>query len=179
MGLKVTPANIASRRETAKVLRMRALGMTYRDIAEKLGKSVGYIHLKARRAMSEVTLEDAEAALNLENTRLDKALLTASTIAYGKASSTKEKLAALDRIHRNVELRVDLMNLRVKDKGGVSNSDGPPPINIFLADGSKLEPTPPSSQITDGAPAAEPSSENPTQLPPPDPDAAPSTPEAK
>ncbi len=66
MAIEVPPPdNTTSRQETAEVLRLRAHA-GHRAIAKHLGKSASTVCKKAKRAMREVTVEDAQEAIRPE-----------------------------------------------------------------------------------------------------------------
>lgn len=81
------PATVATDAEAAA---HRARGLSYREIATRMGMSVSSVHVAVKRALAEIITEPAEEALAFELDRLDAELVRLDGL-YAKVVEVLER----------------------------------------------------------------------------------------
>jgi hypothetical protein len=112
---RIGPDTIATTERQHAAVQARAQGLTWDQVAQVAGyKDV----IGARRAvrtwidrMKASTMEGVEELRAMEVTRLDRALVEITTIAYDRELAPERRLVALEALRRNVESRAKLQNL--------------------------------------------------------------------
>jgi AcrR family transcriptional regulator len=92
----------------AEALGLRSLGLTYRQIAARLGVNEATAYRRVQRALEAIPFESVEEYRRLENERLDKLLEVAMKHAL---SEEKGFLQAIDRCLALEERRARLLGL--------------------------------------------------------------------
>lgn len=89
------------RERAARALDLRTAGLGYREIAHRLGYSVGAAHNDVENALKEITREPAESLLAIELARTEE--LYALAIRYARAGEVKGISAAVSILDRRAK----------------------------------------------------------------------------
>jgi hypothetical protein len=116
---KNKPADVAQANLVAEVLRLRAAGLSYRRIGERVDRS--HVRCKvivdeAMREVAEHSFQKAGALLGMELERLDGLVRSASAILLSSTSSNAEKLRAVREIRACGEARVRWLGLSAPER---------------------------------------------------------------
>jgi len=98
----------------AEAAKLRIMGLTYAQIAQRMGCSAGAAHKYVKRAAEGYELQAAEAIetqRKLETARLDHAMTVVMSQIARLAQSTKPNPAAIDQLVRISERRAKLLGL--------------------------------------------------------------------
>ena len=110
-----TPARLNAKQRQTQALELRKAGLTYNEIATRLGYNsyqAAYKAVKtALKQLAEQTSHSANELRTLENERLDRL----HTIAWQQATQNRD-LAAVDRAVRISERRAKLYGLDLNEK---------------------------------------------------------------
>ena len=118
---KTTKQSIEGRIRSQKALSFRLAGLSYRQIATELGfKEVSGAYRSVRRAMDQLTADNAEDLRALESERLDAMLF-----GIWKAARSGN-VQAIDRVIRIMERRAKLHRLDPPEQRELSGPGGGP-----------------------------------------------------
>lgn len=126
------PAFIVARERGEQALQLRKEGLTYTEIAEKLGLTPSGVSGAIKAAMDRITREPAEEVLKLELARLDELYKHARLRALGlvrqrqKGVSVMGQLDAIDSCLKIMQRRARLLGLDSPDKTELMGKDGAP-----------------------------------------------------
>lgn len=115
------PAKVNAALRRQRVLDLRKVGGSYRKIAEKLGVSYETVRKDLNTSLAELSEEEQRKAAEcraLDLMRLDMSLNSiARLVAEGH-------LGAIDRWHRNIEVRMKILGYAAPEKRAVEMTGG-------------------------------------------------------
>jgi hypothetical protein len=100
--------------ESLKAHKLYIDGHSFREIARRLNKSVGYCHelvRDARREVQAMVRETAAEKLDIEVERLNNALVVVSEILENEKSTPEQKISAAKEVRANTESRAKLLGI--------------------------------------------------------------------
>jgi DNA-binding CsgD family transcriptional regulator len=105
-GISTKPAEVENETVRGEILRLRRQGYVYREIAERVGRSIGSVHRTVQRAMAEAKRENREEADDLADAQIERlqAILTKLwPLAYPESGNPD--MDAVDRVLK-IEQRI-------------------------------------------------------------------------
>jgi hypothetical protein len=128
---RVKKARVTHKAQTillgAESARLRALGLSWREIGERLGKAYSLTRKAALAYLEEYCTARAEGVEEfraLQLRRLDILMTRAMSIAHGEDTETQHRLRAMDTIIKIEERRAKLLGLDAPQKTVLTDLNG-------------------------------------------------------
>jgi hypothetical protein len=123
---KTSACAIATKELLNEILRLRKLGMPYRDIATKVDRCASQCCKMVKDYLAALPMENAQELRQLQFERLNTIhALLAAKLVKSENSPTETVLRIVDRYHQNISLQIDLCGLKVT-KHELTGKDGAP-----------------------------------------------------